>query len=215
MCLLSWRKFWTPGIQRDQKPYCQFEEPGAKTGCQNKGRVLSMHTALNTIYCSCCLTAKSCPTLSTLWTAARQVSLSFTISQSLLKLMSSELVMASNHLILCHPLLLPPSVFPRISLFQWVSSSHQVAKVLELQLQSFQQILRVDFFQDWLAKHLSQPSGQTPRCTPTLIPYKVPAWPDSGEGASKGIWCLFSHLCSRGPSKALPDFLVWLLINFY
>ena len=174
-----------------------------------------MHTALNTIYCSCCLIAKSCPTLSTLWTAARQVSLSFTISQSLLKLMSSELVMASNHLILCHPLLLPPSVFPRISLFQWVSSSHQVAKILELQLQSFQQILRVDFFQDWLAKHLSQPSSQTPGCTPTLIPYKVPAWPDSGEGASKGIWCLFSHLCSRGPNKALPDFLVWLLINFY
>ena len=110
MCLLSWGKFWTPGIQRDQKPYCQFEEPGAKTGCQNKGRVLSMHTALNTIYCSCCLIAKSCPTLSTLWTAARQVSLSFTISQSLLKLMSSELVMPSNHLLLCHP---PFSFYPQ------------------------------------------------------------------------------------------------------
>ena len=122
MCLLSWRKFWTPGIQRDQKPYCQFEEPGAKTGCQNKGRVLSMHTALNTIYCSCCLTAKSCPTLSTLWTAARQVSLSFTISQSLLKLMSSELMMASNHLILCHPLLLLPSTFPIIRVsFNWLA----------------------------------------------------------------------------------------------
>ena len=47
------------------------------------------------------------------WTAARQASLSFTISQNLCKLMSIESVMPSNHLILCHPLLLP-SVFPRI-----------------------------------------------------------------------------------------------------
>ena len=44
-------------------------------------------------------------------------SLSFTNSQSLLKLMSSKLVMPSNHLILCRPLLLPPSIFPSISVF--------------------------------------------------------------------------------------------------
>ena len=48
------------------------------------------------------------------WTAAHQASLSFTNSQSLLKLMSIDLVMPSNHLILCHPLLLPP-IFPSIS----------------------------------------------------------------------------------------------------
>ena len=48
------------------------------------------------------------------WTAAHQTSLSFTISQSLLKLTSTELVMPSNHLILCHPLLLLPSIFPRV-----------------------------------------------------------------------------------------------------
>ena len=52
-----------------------------------------------------------------LWTAAHQASLSFTISQSLLKLMSIKLVMPSNHLILCRPLLLLPSVFPSISIF--------------------------------------------------------------------------------------------------
>ena len=51
------------------------------------------------------------------WTAAHQASLSFTISQSLLKLMSIETVMPSNHLILCHPLLLLPSVFPSIRVF--------------------------------------------------------------------------------------------------
>jgi len=50
------------------------------------------------------------------WTAARQVSLSFIISQSLLKLMSIELVMPSNYLILCCPLLLP-SIFPNIRVF--------------------------------------------------------------------------------------------------
>ena len=50
------------------------------------------------------------------WTAARQASLSITNSQSLLKLMSIESVMPSNHLILCHPLLLP-SIFPSIRVF--------------------------------------------------------------------------------------------------
>ena len=51
------------------------------------------------------------------WTTAPQVSLSFAISWSLLKLMSIELVMPSNHLILCHPLLLLPSIFPSIRPF--------------------------------------------------------------------------------------------------
>ena len=53
----------------------------------------------------------------TLWTAACQASLSFTISLSLLKLMSIESAMPSNHLILCPSLLLLPSVFPRIRVF--------------------------------------------------------------------------------------------------
>jgi len=51
------------------------------------------------------------------WTAARQASLSITNSQNLLKLMSIKLVMPSNHLILCLPLLLPPSIFPSIRVF--------------------------------------------------------------------------------------------------
>ena len=67
------------------------------------------------------------------WTAARQASLSVTNSQSLLKLMSIELVMPSNHLILCCLLLLLPSIFPSIRVFfQSVSFSHQVAKVCPL-----------------------------------------------------------------------------------
>ena len=51
------------------------------------------------------------------WTAAHQASLSITNSQSLLKLMPIESVMTSNRLILCHPILLPPSIFPSIRVF--------------------------------------------------------------------------------------------------
>ena len=68
------------------------------------------------------------------WAAAHHASLlSFTISRSLLKLMFTELVMPSNHLILCHPLFLLPSIFPSIRVR--VGSLHQVANALELQLQ--------------------------------------------------------------------------------
>ena len=67
----------------------------------------------------------SCSVMSysaTPWTTARQAPLSSTISQSLLKLMSIELMMSSNHLILSHLLLLLPSIFPSI----WVFSSESV-----------------------------------------------------------------------------------------
>ena len=60
----------------------------------------------------------------TRWTAAHQASLSFTISQSLLKLMSIESVMSSSHLIFCHPLLLLPSIFPSIRVFSNESVLH-------------------------------------------------------------------------------------------
>ena len=59
------------------------------------------------------------------WTAAHQASLSITNSRSLLSLISIESVMPSNHLILCHPLLLPPSIFPSIKVF----SSESVLRI--------------------------------------------------------------------------------------
>ena len=73
--------------------------------------------------CWCCLSYGSVQSLScvrlfaTPWTAACQASLSITNSQSLLKLMSIESVMPSNHLTLCHPLLLLPSIFASIRVF--------------------------------------------------------------------------------------------------
>ena len=83
----------------------------------------------------------------TTWTMAHQASLSFTVSQSLLRFMSVESVMLSNHLILCHLLLLWPSIFPSIKVFSNESTLHHMVKVLELQLQHqwFQWIFRVDF----------------------------------------------------------------------
>ena len=79
--------------------------------------------------------------------AAHQVSLSITNSWSLVKLMSIESVMPSSHLILCHPLLLLLPSTPSIRVFfQRVNSSHEVAKILEFQLQhqSFQWTSRTD-----------------------------------------------------------------------
>ena len=82
------------------------------------------------------------------WTAACQASLSITNSQSLLKLMSIELVMPSNHLNLCRPLPLPPLIFPSIRVF----SNESVLRIkwpkywsFKLQHQSFQRIFRTGF----------------------------------------------------------------------
>ena len=83
------------------------------------------------------------------WTVARQASLPITNSQSPPKPMSVESVMPSNHLILCHPL----NLCQHQGLFKWVSSLHQVAKILEFQLQpqSFQWIIpMISFRMDWL-----------------------------------------------------------------
>ena len=100
----------------------------------------------------CCSVTKSCQTLShvTPWTAACQASLSFAVAQSLLGFMSIESVMPSTPYYPSVAHFSPtPSLSQHQGLFQWlVGSSHQVAKVLEPQLQHqfFQWIFRVDFF---------------------------------------------------------------------
>ena len=88
---------------------------------------LFYETHSSILFRHCCSVAHSCPTLETQWTAAFQAFLSFTISQSLLQLMSIESVMPSNHLIL-YRLLLLPSVFPSIRSFpmsQFLASGGQ------------------------------------------------------------------------------------------
>ena len=78
------------------------------------------------------------------WTAARQASLSITNSQSWLKLLSIESVMPSNHLILCRPLLLLPSIFPSISVF------------------SEESVLHVRWSKDWSFSFNISPSNEHP-----------------------------------------------------
>ena len=68
--------------------------------------------------------ARSCPTFITSWTTAHQAVLSITNTWSLLKLMSIEMVMPSNHLILCHLLFFLPSIFPSIRVFSNESALH-------------------------------------------------------------------------------------------
>ena len=72
----------------------------------------------------CCPVAESCPTLCDPMNGSAPASLSFTISRSLLKLMSIESVMPSNHLNLCHPLFLLPSIFPSIRVVSSESALH-------------------------------------------------------------------------------------------
>ena len=87
------------------------------------------------------------------WITAHQASLSITNSQSLLKLMPIESVMPSSHLILLSPSPPAPNPSQHQGLFQWVNSSHEVAKVLEFQLQhqSFQWTPGlISFRMDWL-----------------------------------------------------------------
>ena len=119
--------------------------------------------------------AQSCPTLwdpmncSTNWIAARQASLSITSSWSSLKLTSMESVMPYSHLILCCPLLLLPPIPPsHQSLFQWVNSSQEVAKVLEYQLQhhSLQRNTRADLLQNELVGSYSPRDSQESSPTP-------------------------------------------------
>ena len=114
--------------------------------------------------------AQSCLTLCDLWTAARQASLSITNSWSLLKLASIELVMPSNHLILCQHLLLLPSTFPSIRVFsnesvlciRWpnywsfsfsISPSNEYSGLISF---------RMDWF-DLLAVQGTQESSPTPK----------------------------------------------------
>ena len=89
-------------------------------GCQN---AFSSHIFCAFVFscysgwCQFILVQSLSPLFVTIWPAAHQASLSITNTQSLLKLISIELVMSSNHLILCHPLFLLPSIFPRIRVF--------------------------------------------------------------------------------------------------
>ena len=104
-------------------------------------------------FCCYCSVTQSCPLFVIPWTAAHQASLSFTISQSLLNLMSTESVMPFNHLTLCQALLLLSLIFPSIRVFSNESAlCIEWPQILEFQLQHqyFQWTFRLISFRiDW------------------------------------------------------------------
>ena len=130
---LKTKKF---GIQR--APRLVNKHPCARrVACPHSTGNRSSHTydlcASLSMYLFICLSSISfqfssvahlCQLFATPWTAACQASLSVTNSRSLLRLMSVELVMPSSHLILCHLLLLLPSIFPSIRVFSHESALH-------------------------------------------------------------------------------------------
>ena len=111
---------------------------------------------INVIYRNAAVQFSRCHVrfFATPWIAARQASLSTTNSQSLFKLMSIQLVMPSNHLFLCRPLLLPPSIFPSIRVF----SNELVLRIRWPKYWSFSFIISpsteysglISFRMDWL-----------------------------------------------------------------
>jgi len=115
----SYYQFWhhlPAGSGRRHTLRAQFYKTALQPNCRHQPPVQANAWASDPQISS--IQSLSCVQLfATLWTAAHQVSLSITNSQSLLKLKSIELVMPSNHLILCRPLLLLPSIFPSIGVF--------------------------------------------------------------------------------------------------
>ena len=125
------------------------------------------------------------------WTAAHQASLSITNSQSLLKLISIESVMPSNHLILCHPLPLPPSIFPSIRVF------------------SSESVLRIRWPKYWSFSFSISPSSEHPG----LISFRMD-WLDlfAVQGTLKS---LLQHHSSHASALQCSAFFVVQLSHLY
>ena len=158
----------------------------------------------------------------TSWSAACQASLSFTISWSLPKLMSIKSVMPSNHLTLCHPLLLLPSIFPSIRIFssesaphiRWpkywsfsfsISPSNEYSGLISFRIDSFdlavQRILNIHLLSSFLnsLKSVLCISGQSIRASApvSVLPKNIQDWfPLRSTGLislqSKGLLCLLN-----------------------
>ena len=142
-------KVWMPDLERiTHPPALSLFFPWALVLSLGHGSVFLNPLELHP--CCCCSVTQSCPTLWPPGTEACQASLPFTISQSLLKLMSIELVMPSNHLIFCVPCSSCLQSFPATGSFLMSQFFASGAKALALEHQSFQWIFRIAFLYDWL-----------------------------------------------------------------
>ena len=142
---------------------------------------------INLVQFSCSVVSDS------LWPhGLQQASLSITNSQSLLKLMSIELVMPSNHLILCHPVLLLPSIFPSIRVF----SSESVLRIRWPKYWSFSFSISpsngysgpISFWIDWLDFLAVQGTLGPFRYDLNQIPYDKPSESESRSVVSDSLW---------------------------
>ena len=145
------------------------------------------------------------------WTAARQVSLSINNSLSLLKLISIKLVMPSNHLILCHPLLLLSSIFPRIRVFsnksvlriRWpkywsfsfnISPSNEYSGLISLRIDWFDLLAVQKTFKSLLQHHSSKASGF--QCSAFFIVQISQTYMTTGKTIALIRWTLVSRVMS-------------------
>ena len=154
------------------------------------------------------------------WIAACQDSLSITNSQSLLRLVSITLVMPSDHLILCHPLLLPPSIFPSITVFsnesilhiRWpkywsysfsISPSNEYSGLISVLPMSIQ---------DWFRyMHSRQLNGQEHSCSCIFHVFSF-SWVPQREIAGHSI-CLWLALASFSLLSSLKLYILILFIH--
>ena len=148
----------------------------------------------------------------TSWTAAHQAPLSFTISRSLLKLMSIETVMPSNHPILCCPLLLLPSIFPGIrgffSEFQWVpigwpkywsfsfsiSPSNEYSQLISLRIDWFDLLAVQGTLKSLLQHHSSEASIL--QCSAFFMVQLWHLYMTTGKTIAFTIWTVISKVTS-------------------
>ena len=159
------------------------------------------------------------------WTAARQTSLSFTISWSLLKLMSIELVMPSIYLIFCHPLLLLPSIFANVRVFsneltlciRWakywsfsfsISPSNEYSKLISF---------RLDWFDLLAVRGLSRVFSSTIIWKCQFFSIQLSLWSSShiytwllGKAIALTIWTFVSRVMAL-PFNTLSSFVIAFL----
>ena len=161
----------------------------------------------------CCSVLQSCLTLCSPINCSTQASLSFTISWSLLKLMSIESVVPSNHPILCHPLLLLPAVFPRIRvlsnesalLIRWpkywsfslsISPSNEYSGLISFRMDCLDLLAVQGTLKRLLQFHSSKASMSVLQCSASLMVQLSHLYMTAGKTIVLTIWTFVSKVMS-------------------
>ena len=163
------------------------------------------------ILCCCCSVTQSVQLFAAPWTAAHHASLSFTVSRSLLRLLSVESLVPSSHLILCCPLLLLPSVFPSIRVFfselaihiRWpkywsfsftINSSNEYSGLISFRMDKFDHLAVWGTLKRLLQHHSSKASIL--QCSAFLMVQLSPPYVTIGKTIALTIWTFDSKVMS-------------------